>query len=157
MRFGVYRHADQIREAFKRRPAIKALRSLIFLAVVAAIPLAAGITQGQNAGSNTGPPRETTGFPPLSPLVNRKPDANRIMEDSMQAPDFQKRIAQLNLLRQKEMTEDTARLLELAHEVKTETGETAKDSLSVDELHKVEMIEKLARAVHDKMRATVTN
>jgi len=75
----------------------------------------------------------------------------------MHGPEYQKRIAQLNLLRQKEMTEDTAKLVQLANEVKAETGQTGSDALSVVELRKVELIEKLAKAVHDKMQANVAN
>lgn len=63
----------------------------------------------------------------------------------------------LNLLRQKEMTEETARLVRLANEVKAETGKATADSLTVVELRKVELIARLAKSVRDKMKATVGN
>lgn len=75
----------------------------------------------------------------------------------MQTPESRKRLEQLNLLRQKEMTEETARLVRLANEVKAETGKGTADSLTVVELRKVELIAKLAKSVRDKMKATVGN
>jgi len=68
-----------------------------------------------------------------------------------------KRLEQLNVLRQREMTDETARLVRLANEVKAETNKSAMDSLSVVELRKVELIEKLAKSVREKMKATVGN
>jgi len=79
------------------------------------------------------------------------------MEDSMQTPESRKRLEQLNLLRQKEMKEETARLVRLADEVKVETGKGTADSLTVVELRKVELIAKLAKSVREKMKATVGN
>jgi len=101
--------------------------------------------------------RSTSGVPPISPLANRTADPNRIMEDSMQTPEARKRLEQLNVLRQKEMTDETARLVRLANEVKAETDKSTTDSLSVVELRKVELIAKLAKSVREKMKATVGN
>ncbi len=68
-----------------------------------------------------------------------------------------KRLKEINLQRQKEMTSDTARLLELANQLKNETDRTENDKLSVLEVRKAEMIEKLAKSVREKMKATVGN
>ena len=73
----------------------------------------------------------------------------------MRAKDNQKRLQQLNVQRQKQMTEDTARLLTLASELKSEMRQPGKDALSVVELRKAELIEKLARNVREKMKATI--
>ncbi len=74
----------------------------------------------------------------------------------MRTQDNQKRIAELNLQRQKQMTEDTKKLLALANELKTDLDKNnTKDTPSMMEVRKAEMIEKLAHGVRDKMRATV--
>jgi len=75
----------------------------------------------------------------------------------MRAQDNQKRIAELNLQRQKQMTEDTKKLLALANELKTDLDKNNnnRDTLSMMEVRKAEMIEKLAHGVRDKMRSTV--
>jgi hypothetical protein len=147
-------------DAFRKQgPPLKSkswARRFFCLAVLAAIPCTIGNSQ-QSASAGENPPRSPSGIPPISPLANRTPDSNRIMEDSMQTPESRKRLEQLNLLRQKEMTEDTARLVRLANEVKAETGKGTADSLTVVELRKVELIAKLAKSVRDKMKATVGN
>lgn len=67
----------------------------------------------------------------------------------------EKRITEINTLRQKEMSSDTAKLVALASDLKTEMDKTAQASLSVEALRKAELIEKLAHAVQSKMKATV--
>lgn len=131
-------------------------RRFFCLAVLAAIPCTIGNSQ-QNAAAGENQVRDHSGIPPISPLANRTADANRLMEDSMQTPEGRKRLEQMNLLRQKEMSDATARLVKLANEVKAETGQGAANSLTVVELRKVELIEKLAKSVREKMKATVGN
>jgi len=75
----------------------------------------------------------------------------------MQLQDNQKHIAELNRARQKEMTTDTAKLLTLANELKTDTEKARNDSLPVDEVRKAEQITKLAHAVREKMRMSVSD
>ena len=143
----------------KQGPSLKSkswARGFFCLAVLITIPCTIGNSQ-QSAADGEIPQHNPSGIPPISPLANRTPNANRIMEDSMQTPESRKRLEQLNLLRQKEMTEETARLVRLANEVKAETGKGTADSLTVVELRKVELIAKLAKSVRDKMKATVGN
>jgi hypothetical protein len=128
-------------------------RNLSCLAVLAVIPSVAGVSQAITG--NDIPIHDSSGLPPANPLANPTADPNRFMEDSMRLHDNQKRIAMLNVLRQKEMTTDTAKLVQLAHQVKAEATLNGKDSLSVVELRQVEAIEKLARGVKDKMEANV--
>ena len=94
-------------------------------------------------------------MPPLNPLANPKPDANRFMEYEMQREQARKRVEELNTLRQKEMAADPAELVKLAAEVKVETNTARSDALSVLDLRKVETIEKLAHGVREKMKITV--
>jgi hypothetical protein len=147
-------------DAFRKQsPPLKSMpwaRGFFCLAVLVAIPCSIGISQSGAAGGDN-QLRNSSGIPPISPLANRTADPNRIMADSMQTPESRKRLEQLNLLRQKEMTDETARLVRLANEVKSETGQGTTDSLTVVELRKVELIEKLAKSVREKMKATVAN
>jgi hypothetical protein len=96
-------------------------------------------------------------MPPMNRTANPTADANRLMEDSMKLQNNIKRFELLNLQRQKEMTSDTARLIDLAHQLKTETDKGTPDTLSIFEIQKAELIEKLAHSIQNKMRATVSN
>jgi hypothetical protein len=130
------------------------MRSLACLAVLVAIPYIAGVSQtGTNASGN--PVHNYSGVPPLNPLLNPIPDANKFLESSMRAQNSQKQIDELNLLRQKEMTSDTQKLVVLAIQLKAETDSTSKQKLSMLTVRQAELIEKLARGVRNKMKATV--
>lgn len=121
--------------------------------LVVVMAVTTGKVHSQQDGN--GNQHDMSGIPPINPLANRHPDANRLLEDAMRAKDNQKRLQQLNVQRQKQMTEDTARLLTLASELKSEMRQPGKDALSVVELRKAELIEKLARNVREKMKATI--
>ena len=56
-----------------------------------------------------------------------------------------------NTLRQQRIVDDTAKLLELAQQLKVEVDKNTKSSLSVS-AKKAEEIERLAKGVKDKMR-----
>ena len=73
------------------------------------------------------------------------PDAGRIRMQEEQA----KRV---NDERQKKLVSDTAKLYELAGELKEQVGKSDKNTLSVDVVKKAEEIERLARSVKEKMR-----
>ena len=79
------------------------------------------------------------------------------MRDSMLPTEKLKMLNALNKQRQKEMTEETAKLVALAGELNADAQKQGKDSLSVLELRKAEQIEKLAHAVQEKMKATAAN
>lgn len=98
----------------------------------------------------------TSGLPPPNPLANPKPDANQLMQYEAQRANIMHRIEQLNTLRQKEMADDTTRLLQLAKEVRDKTASDA-TALSALDLTKVEAIEKLARSVREKMEFTISH
>jgi hypothetical protein len=57
----------------------------------------------------------------------------------------------LNIQRQKQMVADTDKLLKLARELNAEVAAQNSTSLTLDELHKVAEIEKLARNVRERM------
>ena len=55
--------------------------------------------------------------------------------------------------RQKDLKEDTEKLLQLATELKNQVDKTNENTLSVDVIRKTEEIEKLAKKVREKMKA----
>ena len=57
-----------------------------------------------------------------------------------------------NADRQKQLVQDTDKLLALAKELKEEVGKSNADSLSIDVVKKASEIEKLAKNVKDRMR-----
>ena len=56
-------------------------------------------------------------------------------------------------VRKKELAEDSARLLQLANDLKAEVDKTNKDILSMSVVRKAEEIERLARAMKEKTKA----
>jgi hypothetical protein len=57
-----------------------------------------------------------------------------------------------NADRQKQLVQDTDKLLALAKELKEEVGKSNADTLSIDVVKKAGEIEKLAKNVKDRMR-----
>jgi len=133
-------------------------RGLACLVILGITPLVAGHSQvPQYNGGLPGVERSSTGFAGLPENANPRPDGVRALRDSMNQQEAVKRLKEINLQRQKEMTSDTAKLLQLANELKSDTDKSEKDKLSMIEVRKAEMIEKLAKSVRDKMKATVAN
>lgn len=132
------------------------VRGLVCLAVVVIMPFAAS-APGQQVGNGLPYPPPEPGMPPMNQMANPTADANRLMLDSMKHQDQLKIFALINLQRQKEMTSDTARLLELANQLKTETSQGTPDAPSIVELRQAELIEKLAHSIQNKMKASATD
>ena len=127
-------------------PVLRWLRSRrrgVFIVLVFAvmIPLV-GKALLQNSPPNT--PRNVPEF------LNRQPDFSD-QERMRQEQRSQQGIAAINALRKKQVTDDTAKLLKLATDLKAEIDNTDKDTVSHDTLHKAESIEKLARSIKQKM------
>jgi hypothetical protein len=59
-----------------------------------------------------------------------------------------------NKVRQQHIVDDTAKLLELAHQLKDDVNKNAKDTSSAAVAKRAEEIEKLAKDVKEKMRDT---
>jgi hypothetical protein len=59
-----------------------------------------------------------------------------------------------NTERRKQIADDSARLLKLATDLKTEVDKTTKDTLSLNVIRKADEIEKLAHSVKEKMKLT---
>jgi len=59
------------------------------------------------------------------------------------------------LQRKKQLAADTAKLLELANELKAEMDKSSKDTLSLNVMKKAEQVERLAHKVRDEMKVTM--
>jgi hypothetical protein len=90
----------------------------------------------------------------LLPEANRPLDANQQMELREQQAKKQD-FAAANLERKKQISDDTAKLLKLATDLKSEVDKTTKDTLSLGVIRKADEIEKLAHNVKEKMKLTV--
>jgi hypothetical protein len=132
------------------------VRGLVCLAVVTFMPFAAGFSQSQ-VGNGLPYPTPEPGVPPMNQTANPTADANRLMEDSMKHQENLKRFELINVQRQKDITSDTARLIELAHQLKIETDKGTPATLSIVQIRQAELIEKLAHNIQHKMRASVSN
>lgn len=92
--------------------------------------------------------------PYLVPEANRLPDKN----DQMTMQEQQSKKANFeaaNRERKRQISEDAAKLLQLATELKAEVDKTDKDTLSLNVIRKAESIEKIAHGVKEKMKLSV--
>jgi hypothetical protein len=129
------------------------VRGLVCLAVVTSIPFAAAFPQSQVGNGLPYPPPQP-GVAPMNRMANPTADANRLMVDSMKLQNSLKAFELLNVQRQKEMTSDTAKLVELANQLKTDADRGVPDAISILEIRRAELIERLAHNIQHKMRAT---
>ncbi|MGB8261832.1 MAG: hypothetical protein WCE75_15830 [Terracidiphilus sp.] len=88
------------------------------------------------------------------PPSNDPPDANAQMRMREQQAAKQNFDA-ANAERKRQIAADSAKLLKLATELKTEVDKTTKDTLSLGVIRKAEEIERLAHGVKEKMKLTV--
>ena len=129
------------------------LRSIRNLAGIAAGAVAIAVIAGaQNPAAQPQQQPAKTTFP--SPDANRFPDANEQAEMRDQQGKQQSYSA-ANIERRKQIADDSARLLKLATDLKTEVDKTTKDTLSLGVIRKADEIEKLAHNVKEKMKLTV--
>jgi len=89
--------------------------------------------------------------PIILPEANRPPDANDQME-MHQRQAKQKDFAAANAERRKQISLDSAKMLELASELKTDVNLAKDGDLSVDALKRIEAIELLAHDLKEKMK-----
>ena len=118
--------------------------------------IAAGVAAAAFAATYAQNPMPTPNYnkPILMPEANRPPDANQVMimrENQVKKSNFEA----ANVERKRQIADDSARLLKLATDLKTEVDKTSKDTLSLGVIRKAEEIEKLARTVKEKMKLTM--
>lgn len=87
-------------------------------------------------------------------FLNRLPDAND-QEKMRQQQKGQQDFEAANAIRKKEVSEESAKLVKLATDLKTEIDKADKDTLSVSTVRKAEAIEKLARNIKEKMTLSI--
>jgi hypothetical protein len=82
-------------------------------------------------------------------------DVSLVSDGDLDPVMDQRRMRALNNERQKQIVADTDKLLKLARELNEEVAKANTGALSMDELHKIADIEKLARDVRQKMTESV--
>ena len=120
------------------------------LCAAALTALGGAVYHGLEAQDNPSKPA-----PP--PAAAAPSDANQQTQTHEQQDEQKKSAAAdpvSNEDRKKQISDDSARLLKLATELKSEVDKTTKDTLSLGVIRKAEEIEKLAHAVKEKMKPT---
>jgi hypothetical protein len=119
------------------------------VACVVAVLLFAMATAGlaqQPAQTAAAPQQPATAAPPITAAPENA--ASAADSQSLPAPQTEK---------QKQLADDTAKLLQLANELKAELDKSSKDTLSLSVMKKAEQVEKLAHKVRDEMKASLNN
>jgi hypothetical protein len=97
----------------------------------------------QGTGSGAGAQAQQTVVPGVVPMAPRDEQTASIEEEQAKMR---------NIERQKRLVEDTAKLLELANELKAEVDKSDKNTLSLAVVRKADEIEKLAHSVKERMK-----
>jgi len=93
-------------------------------------------------------------FPHIPPEITRIPDRtdqDKINENKNQ----EQNLDAINEARRKQIADESAALLKLATDLKSEVDKTNKDTLSMNVIRKADAIEKLAHDVKEKMKLSV--
>jgi len=120
------------------------------LAIVAAAPLSAGVSSAQQS---TLPQFSVPDASNMSPRLG----PNSRDDDPTTQLANEKRMKELNTLRQKQITSDAAKLLALATELQAKVDKSREESTTLELMRKVEQIEKLAHSVRTKMTDGASN
>lgn len=127
------------------------LLSLMHACILASATTAcsAQIAHAQTTPSQTVPIADK---PSQSPLATPAPNANAPVITQQQK---QQDLAQSNADPQSQLSNDIAKLLKLATDLRAEVDKTDKDTLSVNVIRKADEIERLAHGVKEKMKPSV--
>jgi len=111
--------------------------------------MCAGVARGQQGGAAAAGQGsiQTPQAPSLPSLTD---DTNSDGMGSIEEQQARLR----NNERQKQLVDDTAKLLSLANELKADVDKSSKDTLSLDVVRKADEIEKLAHSVKEKMKGS---
>ncbi len=85
------------------------------------------------------------------PVYTGQTPANRD-ESEWEIQQRKANLKKMNLQRQQDIQKDTAKLLELATELKQAVDKSSENTLSLEVIRKADQIEKLAKSVKDKMK-----
>ena len=136
----------------EQRPALLSLRLVRLAGLSALLVLGLALaTVRQAAGQSPHPEPQGPFQPPLNQHLGG------VLDDvgDNDPVEAARRLRALNEMRQKSMVSDTDKLLKLANELNTEIASANSETLTPDQLHKLAMIEKLARSVKEKMSTPV--
>jgi len=136
-----------------RGPIFIAMRGLWMAVLLGAVLVAApsvGAARAQQSTGQTGTGSRPPGTPPgMPPIDGGRPDDTN---DPMAAQQRASRARAMADDRQKHIVDETAKLLQLATELKAAVDKSNKNELSLDVVKKAEDIEKLAHDVKQRMR-----
>lgn len=137
-------------------------KRLILEVCIVLLALPALASQAQQEPSAPSSPRASAASPnPVAtaaannPKVDSSPDQDKTLPQSETLAQRQ-HDAQIQE-RKNQLAVDTAKLLQLANELKTEMDKSSKDMLSVAVIKKADEVEKLAHKVRDEMKASIGN
>lgn len=126
-------------------------RVVVFAVVLSGAGMLASRASAQSS-TFPPPPSQSTGKLP-SPLGGAQDDNSPLNRDPLAAQQETRRQRAAIDERQRKMQEDTAKLLQLAEELKAEMEKTNKFQMSLEVIRKAEEIEKLARDVKNRMKS----
>ncbi len=124
------------------------------IACVAAMTVLAGAAKPIQAPGSQPQSTPNPDKPWLAPEANRLPGTNdqmRMREQKLRQQNFDA----VNLIRKKQIADDSSKLLTLAIELKAEVGDPGDGTVSSDSVRKADGIEKLAHNVKHKMELDV--
>jgi hypothetical protein len=126
---------------------------------LALVPVAAIGLTGFALPANPGQQTPNTQLPDrtFGPTHNSQAPDPTGPPDISDAKIKEKMNKEANIERQKQIAEESAKLLKLATDLKAEVDKTNKDMLSVTALRKADEIEKLAHSVREKMKLEFIN
>ena len=104
------------------------------------------LLHGRSALAQVVDPAQTSDASTSGNQQQRNPEDQWILQQKREM------LKKQNVQRQQDIKKDTDQLLELATELKQYEDKTNENIISVDVIKKAEQIEKLARAVKDKMK-----
>ena len=126
--------------------------AMIALAVLISIPgPAAALSQTPETSSKDAAVKSQDAAAPAKPDVSNKPIPDKPVTDK------QSKEADALAQRQKQLADDTAKLLALANDLKAEMDKSTKDTLSLGVVKKAEAVEKMAHKVRDEMKKSMGN
>ena len=129
-------------------------RARLFVRVIAGAVFVSGLTPACNLNSQQ-QDQHAQNRPLIDPPENRKPDAGDQLAMREQQPR-QSGVDATSTDRKRQISDDSARLLKLAGDLKAEVDKSNKDMLSLGVIRKADEIEKLARSVKEKMKLTIS-
>lgn len=91
-------------------------------------------------------------LPPPAPPSVMGPGAKGRSQDPMLAQIEHRQALERNTERQKDLVNDTNKLLKLAQQLKTAVDKSNQDTLSIDVIKKANQIQKLAKSISSKMK-----